>query len=114
MPRPPEQNEIAGNAGTDEHDTKFGCESGAGGCRLACAGATRPSGSNVDRWADEVTSGSEGNSSAAGGGARVSLGQLVAAGGDKVTTKESVQRLIVQKAIDNIRLFPLIPGPVWH
>ena len=71
-------NEIAGNAGTDEHDTKFGCESGAGGCRLACAGATRPSGSNVDRWADEETNGSEGNSSAAGGGSRTSLGQLVA------------------------------------
>ena len=73
-------NEITGNAGTDEHDTKFGCESGAGGCRLACAGATRPSGSNVDRWAGEEISGSEGNSSAAGGGSRTSLGQQVAAG----------------------------------
>ena len=81
--------ESAGYVGTDEHETKFGCDSGAGGCRLACDGATRPSGSNVDRCADEEISGSEGNSSAAGGGSRASLGQLVAAGGDKVTTKES-------------------------
>ena len=29
-------NEVATIAGKDEHDTKFGCESGAGGCRLAC------------------------------------------------------------------------------
>ena len=98
-------NEITGNAGTDEHDTKFGCESGAGGCKLACAGATRPSGSNVVRWAGEEISGSEGYSSAAGGGSRTSLMQQVAAGG-KVTTKGSVQRLI-----DDIRL---IPGPMWH
>ena len=85
--------ESAGYVGTDEHETKFGCDSGAGGCRLACDGATRPSGSNVGRWADEETSGIEGNSSAAGGGSRASLRQLVAAGG-KVSTEGSVQRLI--------------------
>ena len=91
-------NEIAGNAGTEERDTKVGCESGAGGCRLACDGATRPSGSNVDRWANEEISGSEGNSSAAGGGFRASPGELVAAGGKaaegKVITGVVVQRLI--------------------
>ena len=45
-----------------------------------------------------MTCGSEGNSSAAGGGSRVSLGQRVAAGGKaaegKVITGATVQRLI--------------------
>ena len=88
----------AGLVGTDEHDTKIGCESGAGGCRLACDGATRPSGGTCGRWADEETSDSEGNSRAAGSGSRASQRQLVAAGG-KVTTEGSVQRLI-----DDIRV----------
>ena len=91
-------NEAADMNGTEEHDTKIGCESGAGGCRLACGGATRPSGGIVDRCADAEISGSEGSSSAVGGGSRASLGQRVSVGGSadvgKVITGATVQRLI--------------------
>ena len=74
-------NGIAGHGGTDEHDTKFGCELGAGGCRLTCEGATRPAGSSVGRWADEESSGSGGSDRAVGGSSRSSWRQRVAAGG---------------------------------
>ena len=92
LPRPPEQNEIAGNAGTDEHDTKFGCESGAGGCRLACGGATRPGGSVI--WADEEISGSEGSSSAAGGCSCTSRSKLVQQGAKECKEVERLLRTV--------------------
>ena len=85
-------NEIAGITGTDEHGTTSGCESGAGGCRLACG----------DRWADEETSGSDGNNTAAGGDARASLGQQAAAGGKAAKRRVSTGAM-VQALIDDIR-----------
>ena len=88
-------NADAGLVGTDKHDTKVGCKSGAGGCRLAGDGATRPAGSRCGKWADEEISDREGNSCAAGGGSCVSQRQLVA-DGDEVTN--------VQLLIDDIRV----------
>ena len=97
------RNETAGIVGTGEHDTKFGCESVAGGCRLASVGATRPAGSDADRWAGKEIRDSEGSSSCstAGGGSRASSRQLVPAGKfarGKLRQPKGVSKSVQQRA----------------